>query len=1575
MGHGAGLAESRAAALSPAPGTRDPMPPDRWQQVQDVLADAIDCPIADRTALLDARCAGDEELRREVESLLVAHDGPGVVDQLAAFVKPARAWTPELAAAWYGRRTAHYVLQKPLGAGGMGVVYGAVDERLDRQVALKFLPPHLSDDPDAKARFVAEARAAAALDHPGVCTIYEIGETEDGQLFIAMPLYDGETLQARLDRSRLTFAEALPIALQVARALGHAHECGIVHRDVKPSNIVVLPDGTAKVLDFGIAQIHDRSSAAQQTLIGTISYMSPEQASAGPIDCRSDIWSLAIVIHEMLAGVRPFHGDTGQAVLRAILTRDPDLTATSYPDVPAGMDRILRRALSRAPDQRYPSMALLAAELSTLSAVPDEGIGGRAGGSLDDPVMSATERRRAAVLVTVVSNYSSLVDRVTPIEAQRLVAALRDTAVDVVRAFGGLVNQAMGEEIVSLFGVPIAHDDDDLRAVRAALELHARVGALEAQGPSGVKLTVQSGLHVGAVVARRLHEGPRRYDVAGAPTTVAARLAALADAGELWVSPETQRVVGPYMHTAPCSSVVLDSQVGPVTPFRILEESGVATRLEASSRTGLTPYVGRQAELSVLQSLVTRAGSGLGGVIAVVGEPGAGKSRLLYELQARLGAAPGLRVLRARCRAYGDGVPYGVFVQILCAALDLRPPLGNSEDIAARIRAVDASLEPFLPLFLHLLSASGDGDALPQHLHGEHLQVALLDALATMTGVLTRRGPLCVLVEDWHWADSGSRAAFRLVAELTTSSPLVLIVTSRPERRDHDDWPSHTTHVQLGRLDFAASLAIVGAVLGVRRVSDALAQRVYDRAGGNPFFLEQICAALLEQQTVTVRDGEALVDGGDGSLSLPDTVQGVIRARLDNLDAHALEIVRVASVIGWEFDHALLAEVVPTNVDLAAALAALEGAGLIQPTSVAPTIGYRFTHALTQEVCYDSLVGHQRQMLHGVIGRALAATSASRVDEGAAVLAHHFGRAEEWPAAIRFGRRAAARAIALSQFADALGTLDQVLEWVSHLPGSDQGELAADLLLQQERLCETLGLRARQQQIIDSLIVRLAGEGSSARLAEVYLRQGDLSTLLKRFDAADRALGTALRIGHERGDTALLRSALRSLGLLRWHEGRHAEALDITRRTLAIDRECQDDAAVAVDLTNVGNILRAIGDHAGARVQLEAALAMPALRRDPKKLVYTQHNLANVYRALGDLDRALECLVQSDEIARVHLLPIQRSFHLTSIAHIQLQQGHIGTALDTYRAAVDLSRRARHADGLVQSQRMLGTALLGLARYEEALPHLQEAAQLFAQLEDRVSEAEMWTAVARILERRSPVEAAHAWNVVLVLHRKSGDSRSELDAREGLARAMRATGANDAIPAFESALALAATIGERAREAAIRNVLGILEWERGGYAEAWRHYEAALALVRDQGNRGDEAVILNSLGVSLTKLGRRDEARTVLENGLALSRTIGEPQLEAHALAALGQVSLNAQDLNGAAECFERSRAVRQAIGDRVGEGWMCLRLAALRRKTSDAAAACAAINAAVSAATDTGDARLAAACAEAERESSPPGH
>ena len=1294
------------------------MSADRWQRVQDLFAAAIECEMTARAQFLLQGCGDDAELRREVESLLASHEKPGAVDRLAPAIAPAAAWARAQIAGWEGRRVRQYLVQELLDTGGMGVVYKAHDARLDRHVALKFLSPHLSKQPASKQRFLVEARAAAALDDPHICTILEIGETEDGQLFIVMPLYDGETVQARLKRGRLPFDDAIHIAVQIARGVGRAHAGGVVHRDIKPSNVMLLPNGTVKILDFGIASTEALSAAPADARFGTLPYMSPEHLRSAPIDRRSDVWSLGVLVHEMLTGVRPFYGDDAQSLAEAIFNREPDLVATSHPDVPAGIDRVLRRALAKQVEDRYPSMGAFAADLTALLRRSEPS---RAGSRFDAPIARSsdaagvTERRRAAVLVTMVSEYGVLVESLTPVDAERLVAQIRDLAVDIVRRHGGHVNQAIGEEIVSVFGVVAAHDDDELRAVRAALELHGRVRELAAEAGWIASLRIQSGLHVGSVVAQRLQEGPRRYALVGAPSHLASRLAALAAPGDVVLSPECQRVLSPFVDTSACAAVVLEPGAPAVTPFRVTGQTGLETRLEASEQLGLTPYIGREGDLALLERCVEEAEQGAGRVIEVVGEAGIGKSRLLHELRERV-MARNVTTLKGRCRAFGDVAPYCPFIEIVRSVLRL-PVRGviDSSELVARVREIDASLEPFLPVYLHLLSVHSESHPIPRHLQAEHLEAALVEALTTLFIVLSQRTTLVVVLEDWHCSDGASRAVLSRMRAIVSAERIVCIVTSRPEPAVFERPSAGSIRMALEPLDYASSTAIIGAGLRAGRVSEALVRRLFERTGGNPFFLEQVCRALVEQGAVSLHEDEAVVNG---ELSLPDTVQAVIRTRLDNLEPQAREVARVASAFGREFEYALLADVVWPDIDLAAAIGRLCASGLTSQTTETPRLGYRFTHVLTQEVSYESLLAHQRKSLHEAIGGAIERHHPERLDEQAALLAHHYSRAEAWREAVHYGRRAADRAGGLSQFADAVDALDKVLEWLPHLPDDEERRhLKTDLLLQQERACETTGLRRRQQQIIGRLIAHLAPAGPSARLAETYLREGDLLTLLKRFNGADRALSTALRISRELDDSGLERNILRSVGLLRWHEGRNAEALALTESALAIDREREDDDAVAGDLVNLANILKSMGEYSVALSKVEEALAMPSLAQNPKKLAYILHNLANVHRCMGDLDATLSCLRRADEITG-QLLPIQRSFHLTSIAHIELQQGSIEAAIHTYKDAIELSRRARHAQGLAHSLRTLGEVLFELGRHEEAVPYLGEAAELLGQLED-----------------------------------------------------------------------------------------------------------------------------------------------------------------------------------------------------------------------------------------------------------------
>ena len=266
-----------------------------------------------------------------------------------------------------GKTISHYKILAELGRGGMGVVYKAEDTKLKRTVALKFLPPALTGDPDAKERFVHEARAASILDHPNICTIHEINETEDGQVYIAMACYEGETLKEKTARGPLKLEEALDIASHIAQGLAKAHNQGIVHRDIKPANIFLTADGQVKIMDFGLAKSRGQTRLTKtDTTLGTFAYMSPEQARGEDVDPRTDLWSLGVVLHEMIAGRLPFKGDYEQAVIYSILNEDPEPLTAVRTGVPMELERIVGRCLQKNPALRYQTAADFAADLRVL---------------------------------------------------------------------------------------------------------------------------------------------------------------------------------------------------------------------------------------------------------------------------------------------------------------------------------------------------------------------------------------------------------------------------------------------------------------------------------------------------------------------------------------------------------------------------------------------------------------------------------------------------------------------------------------------------------------------------------------------------------------------------------------------------------------------------------------------------------------------------------------------------------------------------------------------------------------------------------------------------------------------------------------------------------------------------------------------------------------------------------------------------------------------------------------------------------------------------------------------------------
>jgi len=350
---------------------------DRWLLLGDLFDRALDQPPERRGDWLDEACPDDPRLRHELESMLAAHDRaegilerslPPVVPTLASLGGIGLSELDHLSdlSGWLGvhrplededrsgEEVGPYRLESEIGRGGMGVVYKARDPRLDRFVALKFLPSSLAAHRETHARFLAEAKAASALDHAAICTVYDLGETGDGQLYIAMAYYPGSTLASRLSEGPLPIADALRVARHVAAGLARAHEAGIIHRDIKPSNLLITERGDAKILDFGVAKLEGGTTITQPgSLVGTITYMSPEQISGDELDPRSDLWSLGAVLYEMLAGCRPFPVSDPAAALEAILGREPEPLREIRPEVPEELEAIVLRLLAKAPRDRY----------------------------------------------------------------------------------------------------------------------------------------------------------------------------------------------------------------------------------------------------------------------------------------------------------------------------------------------------------------------------------------------------------------------------------------------------------------------------------------------------------------------------------------------------------------------------------------------------------------------------------------------------------------------------------------------------------------------------------------------------------------------------------------------------------------------------------------------------------------------------------------------------------------------------------------------------------------------------------------------------------------------------------------------------------------------------------------------------------------------------------------------------------------------------------------------------------------------------------------------------------------------
>jgi class 3 adenylate cyclase len=536
-----------------------------------------------------------------------------------------------------------YQVREFRGRGGFGEVYLGHDPRLDRPVAIKVLRPRAAGATD---KFLREARQLAHLSHPGIVTVHDAG-VQDGRHYIVSDYLQGVSLKEWLAHHRPSWHEAARIVADVADALAYAHARRTVHRDVKPDNII-LKDGTAPVLvDFGLA-ISDATPPEAEFghISGTPHYMAPEQAAGKGhrIDGRTDIYALGVILYRMLCGRLPFQAADFRELLRQVEQDDPQPPRQLHPAVPPGLERICLKAMAKRPDDRYTTAGDLAADLLALLAAPDAPGPPPAPPAANRPPAGGrrarqAERRQVTVLYCQCNLFDApeFLDRLGPEEQHEVLCNYLAATGGAVARFGGTVVQATGRELLVCLGYPVSYEDAARRAVLTGLAIRDVVADLAGclQPMLGAGLAVRVGIHTGLAVAERTAAGGagESLALAGEARNVAARLVEAAGPNEVVISQATHRITRGFFVCEGLGDQAVLGVARPVELFRVLHASDARSPLEAAESAGLTPLVGRDLELGILQDRWEKAREGMGQVVLLVGEPGLGKSRLVRELR------------------------------------------------------------------------------------------------------------------------------------------------------------------------------------------------------------------------------------------------------------------------------------------------------------------------------------------------------------------------------------------------------------------------------------------------------------------------------------------------------------------------------------------------------------------------------------------------------------------------------------------------------------------------------------------------------------------------------------------------------------------------------------------------------------------------------------------------------------------------------------------------------------------------------------------------------------------------------
>ncbi len=1002
------------------------------------------------------------------------------------------------------------------------------------------------------------------------------------------------------------------------------------------------------------------------------------------------------------------------------------------------------------------------------------------------------ERKLVTVLFADLKGSMELLADRDPEEARQTLDPVLTLMMDAVHRYEGTVNQVMGDGIMALFGAPLAHEDHAVRACYAALDMQVAVRRFAdgVRRSHGVGMQIRVGLNSGEVVVRAIGSDLHMdYSAVGQTTHLAARMEQLASPGNTLLTGDTLRLAEGYVEVKPLGPVPVKGLEAPIEVYEMVGTGPMRSRLHAAATRGLTRLVGRDSELDLLRQALERAAAGRGQIMALVGEAGVGKSRLVWEVT-HSRQIHGWLVLESGSVSYGKATPYLPVINLLKTYFTIQDRDDHDEvreKVSGKLRAFDEALTATSTALLSLLDVPVE-DRLWRTLDPPQRRQRTLDAVKRLLLRESQAQPLLLVFEDLHWIDSETQALLDSLVESLPTVRILLLVNHRPEYQH--GWISKTYYARL-RLDplpLEGAEDLLRALIGDNPELQPLKQLLIERTEGNPFFLEESVRTLVETRALVGERGAYRLAKALPSIQVPATVQAVLAARIDRLSADEKWLLQSAAVIGKDVPFSLLKAIADEPEEVVRGrLSHLQAAEFLYETRLPPGLEFTFTHALTHDVAYETLLQQQRRTLHAKIVQVIEGLYPDRLIEQVERLAHHAVRGEVWEKAFAYLREAGTKAAGRSAHREAVAHFERALAVLPHLPVTREScEAAIDLRFACRSSLLPLG---ELDRILDHL---REAEALAQGLAD-QRRLGWVSTYMtihfsmiaqneQGLASGQRAVALAAAVG----DVRLQVVANAYLGQAEYRAGEYRPAVDRLRWSVAsltgnLVRERLGQAALPAVYARalLAASLAELGEFSEGTARADEALQIAAALDHPFSLGLAFHGAGRLHLCKGDVQKAIVVLERGYDVCRARIV----EYWLPVIcASLGLAYATCGRPAEAFPLLEQALERLTSAQMMIYQSLVLASlteTYLLAGRMDDATQRAEEALRVSCHRGERGMQAHAIRLLGEIGLHRDPLgdgETEHRYGQALGLATDLGMRPLVAHCHLGLGKLYRCTG-------------------------------------------------------------------------------------------------------------------------------------------------------------------------------------------------------